>query len=433
MQGVLGVGDLGGNLLRQDPIRLQVQHARPQNGAGRLLRQRLGEALLHRGQDVGRGRGQRHPTDQPHILLLLRDDNLDDGRFLADSRGGHLRLPTPRPNVELRADGQAVLVALVVEVEVALGRRELLTRWQADGRHTGVRWVPDVEGNLVDAVHGVEAWVPIALHVVLDRIPVNLRVLHQVLGLPRERQAQALLEGLLAGTPPVLRVLAVLIRELLGAVLHGGVGDHQPRQLAQGHLLTLHSLAVVHELHAGEEAVVHTEDLGNQFDLHQAGHALELLLLANDHAAPLLVRLPEEMLHRLGAAIAPPGEVDTRIAKPLHERVQAGFVQFARGHGKHAQACRLHHADGLRLRPAADVRHLGAQVRSRGPAVKAARAPLDVNQGRDVGDGVATTATVLAHEGHHRHQWLDLPGPGGAGSVRHQLLLMELDWRAAYA
>mmetsp|Transcript_88523 Transcript_88523/g.229696 ORF Transcript_88523/g.229696 Transcript_88523/m.229696 type:complete len:270 (+) Transcript_88523:1078-1887(+) len=262
---VLRIQHLVGHLLRQRPVRLHVLHARPQQAARRLLVLFLRHRGLHASQDLRRRRRQRHAADQPRLVrgLLVGGHGHNLRSRDAGLRGITVRRAGPSPDVKLRADGQAVVVLLAVEVEVALGRGELLPLRQADDLDARVLRVSDPEGHLVDAVKCVQARVAVTLHVVLGGVSVALRVLHEVLRLPRQGQTEPLLERLLAPDLPILGVRAVLRVELLAALLELRVGGVRPDELAERDLLTLHGLPVVHELHAREEGVVHTKDLGN--------------------------------------------------------------------------------------------------------------------------------------------------------------------------
>mmetsp|Transcript_15285 Transcript_15285/g.48986 ORF Transcript_15285/g.48986 Transcript_15285/m.48986 type:complete len:456 (+) Transcript_15285:2-1369(+) len=283
-QGIHGFQDLAGDFLRQSPICLHALHARPEDSAGRFLRSTFVlQTPLHGAEIIG---GRRHPAHDPPFVDLDRDRR---GRGRAPNRAGragrgsfpgrqrhgasllHLRRglagTLPGPDVELRADGQALLVLLPVEVEVPLSGSELLALRQADDIESCMLRVSDAKSHFVDAVHGVQARVPITLDIVLDGISVHFGILHEVQGLPRHRQAQSLLQGFPAPSLPMLRVDAILYGERWSTISKIIQVHVDPREFSQRHLLPLHGLSVVHELHSRKKSVVHPENLSDEPDL----------------------------------------------------------------------------------------------------------------------------------------------------------------------
>mmetsp|Transcript_12755 Transcript_12755/g.41245 ORF Transcript_12755/g.41245 Transcript_12755/m.41245 type:complete len:408 (+) Transcript_12755:1447-2670(+) len=307
LQRIPWIQDARRNGSGPDPVGGQPVHAGPEHAA-RRIRVPLAavQPLLHGRETLCGRRGKRHPPDQQqileiriHQLLLLgglrsRRHRLRHRGVLADLLFLHA---APCPDVELRAYGQAMVVLLPVEVEITLCGSELLALWQADHLHSRMQRVGDPEGHLVYAVHRVQARVAIALHIVFDNVLIAVLLLNQVQVLPRRREPQAFVQRRSTACSPILREGADFRSQVVGTrvqVLGRGL---QPRELSQRHLLSLDGLPVVHELHSGEERVVHTEDLSDQPDLHEPGDALQSATRhADDDATPLRFDLPKQVL-----------------------------------------------------------------------------------------------------------------------------------------
>mmetsp|Transcript_4236 Transcript_4236/g.12011 ORF Transcript_4236/g.12011 Transcript_4236/m.12011 type:complete len:559 (+) Transcript_4236:919-2595(+) len=310
-QRVLRLRDAPRHLPHLPPVRGLALHGRAEGGAGRAAAL-PGHAGPHLGQGLRADGRQRDPLDQ-HPRVAPRVHRVGPpaglrGRGLP-ARGGHggaRRVAGPGPDVELGANGQPVLLDLHAEVEVALGRGELLPVREANALDAGVLRLDDAEGDVVDTVQRVEPRVAVALHVVLRVVAICARVLLEMLLLPLLGEAEPLVKCSGHAGPPVLRVRAILGVDQV--VVRHLVPHAMPGQLFQGHLPPFVGLAVVHELQPREERVVDAEDLGHEPDFHEPGDTLHGAWLrhAGDDATLLLVGLPEQVLDRLGPRHAPP-------------------------------------------------------------------------------------------------------------------------------
>mmetsp|Transcript_30329 Transcript_30329/g.100640 ORF Transcript_30329/g.100640 Transcript_30329/m.100640 type:complete len:591 (+) Transcript_30329:1063-2835(+) len=250
----------------------------------------------------------------------------------------------PGPEVELRANFLVGPAAVIGNLEVALGGRELLARGQAQALHARVRRVGDSEDDLVDGVATQQARVAGALHVIFYSKSVRKLVLLEVLLLPGEGEAEAVLESSLAALRPIFRVLRGLLAELRVVEVELGL-RRLPGQSPQRQLLAVLGGAVDRDLEPGEEHVLDAEDVGEDPDLHQPQHALypaRAGALLREHAALLLVRLPEKPVELF---LGPHRDIQTPLLEALQKQPGLQGVHLLRRHDglPHVQ-CLLCHA-----------------------------------------------------------------------------------------
>mmetsp|Transcript_16248 Transcript_16248/g.44742 ORF Transcript_16248/g.44742 Transcript_16248/m.44742 type:complete len:441 (-) Transcript_16248:614-1936(-) len=188
-QAVLRVRDAPRHLPNRGPIGLRAVQRIPERCTWWPIGPVM-HAALHAEDSLRREQRQRHTLDEPQ-LNLVRDWGRDSRRhrrwrcgcvlspvsLSTRGRGAHRccwaccgSVGSPRPDVQLRADGQTVLVMLGVEVEIPFCGGKLLTLWQSDVG--GVFWVHDPDGDLVDAIERAQAWVTVADHIVLRVVTV---------------------------------------------------------------------------------------------------------------------------------------------------------------------------------------------------------------------------------------------------------------------
>mmetsp|Transcript_10107 Transcript_10107/g.29415 ORF Transcript_10107/g.29415 Transcript_10107/m.29415 type:complete len:321 (+) Transcript_10107:1213-2175(+) len=241
---------------------------------------------------------------------------------------------------------------MLAEVEVPLGSRELLALGQAYHLDACVCRISHAKGDLVDAVQSVQSRVPIAFEIVLRAILIELGFLHEVRRLPRLGHAEALLEGLLATSSPAFSKGTIFGIDGLSVPGQLRIIDLQPLELLQRHLLALDRLPVVHKLHPREQHVIHSEDLGDKPYLQQACHSLDLrrIVKTNDHTAALVVRLPVQVIHRLGTAVSPCGGVDARAVEAIFKSRHLALIELLRRH-RLSDAHRLKHRHPRSLCP----------------------------------------------------------------------------------
>mmetsp|Transcript_22308 Transcript_22308/g.47499 ORF Transcript_22308/g.47499 Transcript_22308/m.47499 type:complete len:264 (+) Transcript_22308:2033-2824(+) len=229
--------------------------------------------------------------------------------------------------------------------------------WKADDLDLWMLWISYLKCDLVDAIERGEARVSIALHVVVSVVAVGDDILLEVLADEALGKPEARSQRLRTAGAPVLHEGAVLCIVFITLVTMLMV---LPLELPQRHLFPLDELPVMQDLEPRKEGIFHAEDLRLEPDLHQPRHPLHCPLLENKDASALMVGLPIQVVHGLGAVLAPFGSVD---ARSLQAAMETFYIAPDEVHGRNEKyAALLNHS-----------RHLHSHDRAGGVVARNAR------------------------------------------------------------